>query len=78
MMKVSKLSNRNYLREKQSIGVSAWIIKEFYGSTIILLYLRIISFVNKSLMKHICPNFIFILIVLKCTKTLGKIFGGPG
>jgi hypothetical protein len=78
MMKVSKLSNTNYLREKQSISVSTWIIKEFYGSTIVLLYLRIISFVNKSLMKHICPNFLFPPVVLKCTKTLNKTFGGPG
>jgi hypothetical protein len=77
MMKVSKLSNRNYLREKQNIGVSTRIIKEFYGSTIILLYLRIISFISRSLMKHICPNFLFILVVLKCTKTLGETFGGP-
>jgi hypothetical protein len=77
MMKVSKLSNRNYLREKQNIGVSTWIIKEFYGSTIVLLYLRIISFVSKSLMKPICPSLLSILVVLKCTKTLGKTFGGP-
>jgi hypothetical protein len=34
-----KLSNRNYLREKQNISVSTQIIKEFYGSTIVLLYL---------------------------------------
>jgi hypothetical protein len=78
MMKVSKLSNRNYLREKRNIGVSTRIIKEFYGSTIVLLYLRIISFVNKSLMKHICPSSLFILVVLKCTKILGKTFGGSG
>jgi hypothetical protein len=78
MMKVSKLSNRNYLREKQNIGVSTWIIKEFYGSTIVLLYLRIINYVNKSLMKHICPSSLFIPVVLKCTKTLGETFGGPG
>jgi hypothetical protein len=78
MMKVSKLSNGNYLREKQNIGVSTRIIKESYGSTIILLYLRIINFVNKSLMKHICPSFPFIPVVLKCTKTLGKTFGGAG
>jgi hypothetical protein len=77
-MKVSKLLSRNYLREKQNIGVSTQIIKEFYGSTIVLLYLRIISFVNKSLMKHIYPNFSFIPVVLKCIKTLGKTFGGPG
>jgi hypothetical protein len=78
MMMVSKLSNRNYLREKQNIDVSTTIIKEFYGSTIVLLYLRIINFVNKSLMKHIYPSFLFILVVLKCTKTLGGTFGGPG
>jgi hypothetical protein len=35
MMKVSKLSKRNYHREKQNIGVSTLIIKEFYGSTIV-------------------------------------------
>jgi hypothetical protein len=78
MMKVSKLSSRNYLRKKQNIDVSTLIIKEFYGSTIVLLYLRIINFVNKSLMKHICPSFLFILVVLKCIKTLDEIFGGPG
>jgi hypothetical protein len=61
-----------------NIGVSTWIIKEFYGSTTVLLYQRIISFVNRSLMKHICLSFLFILEVLKCTKTLGKTFGGPG
>jgi hypothetical protein len=77
MMKVSKLSNRNYLREKPSIDASTLIIKEFYGSTIILLYLKIINFVNKSLMKHIYPNSLFILVVLKCTKIFDKIFGGP-
>jgi hypothetical protein len=78
MMKVSKLSNRNYLREKKNIGVSTLIIKEFYGSTIVLLYLRIINFVSRSLMKHIYPNFLFILVVLKCIKILGEIFGEPG
>jgi hypothetical protein len=69
---------RNYLREKQNIGVSTRIIKEFYGSIIVLLYLRILSYINKSLMKHICPRFQFIPVVLKYTKTLGKTFGGPG
>jgi hypothetical protein len=78
MMKVSKLSNRSYLREKQNIDVSTLIIKEFYGSKIVLLYLRTINFVNKSLMKHIYPSFLFILVVLKCIKTLDEIFGGPG
>jgi hypothetical protein len=77
-MKVSKLSNRNYLREKRNIGVSTQIIKEFYGSTIVLLYLRIINYIDKSLMKHICPSFLFISVVLKCTKTLGETFGGSG
>jgi hypothetical protein len=77
-MKVSKLPNRNYLREKQNIGVSTLIIKEFYGLTIILLYLRTVNFVNKSLMKHIYPNFSFIPVVLKCIKILGETFGGPG
>jgi hypothetical protein len=60
------------------MGVSTRIIKEFYGSTIVLLYLRINNYVNKSLMKHICSSFLFIPIVLKCTKTLGETFGGPG
>jgi hypothetical protein len=78
MIKVSKLSNRNYLREKQTIGVSTLIINEFYGSTVVLLYLRTINYVNKSLMKHIYPNFPFILVVLKCIKTLGETFDGPG
>jgi hypothetical protein len=49
MMKVSKLSNKNYLREKQNIGVSTLIIKEFYGSTIVLLYLRTVNYVKKIL-----------------------------
>jgi hypothetical protein len=78
MMKVSKLSNRSYLKEKPNIDVSTLIIKEFYGSTIVLLYLRIINFVNKSLMKHIYPSFLFILVVLKCIKILDKTFGGSG
>jgi hypothetical protein len=78
MMKVSKLSSKNYLRKKQNIDVSTLIIKEFYGSTIVLLYLRIINFANKSLIKHIYPSFLFILVVLKCIKTLDEIFGGPG
>jgi hypothetical protein len=78
MMRVSKLSNRNYLREKQNIGVSILIIKEFYSSTIVFLYLRTINYVKKSLMKHICPSFLFILVVLKCIKTLGETFGGSG
>jgi hypothetical protein len=78
MMKVSKLSSRNYLREKQDIGVSTLIIKEFYGSTIVLLYLRTVNFVNKSLMKHIYPNCPFIPVVLECIKTLDENFGGPG
>jgi hypothetical protein len=78
MTKVLKLSNRNYLREKQNIGVSTQIIKEFYGSTIVWLYPRTINYINKSLMKHICPSFLFILVVVKCIKTLGETFGGPG
>jgi hypothetical protein len=41
------------------------------------MYLKIISFVSKSLMKHIYPSFLFTLVVQKCTKTLGKTFGGP-
>jgi hypothetical protein len=78
MMKVSKLSNRNYLKEMQNIDVSTLIIKGFYGSTIVWSYLRIISFVNKFLTKHIYPSFLFTLVVLKCIKTLGETFGGPG
>jgi hypothetical protein len=73
-----KIMKQKLSGEKQNIGVSTRTIKEFYGSTIVLLYLRIISFVNKSLMRHICPSFLFILVVLKCTKILGEIFGGPG
>jgi hypothetical protein len=36
-----------------------------------------INFVNKSLMKHIYLNSLFILVVPKCIKIFGKIFGGP-
>jgi hypothetical protein len=77
MMKVSKLSNPKYLREKLNISVSTQIIKKFYGSTIVLLYLKINKFVNKSLMKHICLNSLFILVAPKCNKIFDKIFGGP-
>jgi hypothetical protein len=77
MMKVSKLSSRNYLRERRNISVSTLIIKEFYGSTIVLLCLKIINFVNKSLIKHIYLSFLFILVVPKCIKTLGETFDGP-
>jgi hypothetical protein len=77
MMKVSKLSNQNYLREKPNISVSTQIIKEFYGSTIVLLYLKIINFTNKSLMKHIYLNSLFILVAPKCIKIFDEIFGGP-
>jgi hypothetical protein len=77
MLKVLKLSNQNYLREKPNISVSTQIIKEFYGSTIVLLYPKIINFVNKSLMKHIYLNSLFILVVPKCTKIFDKDFGGP-
>jgi hypothetical protein len=76
MMRVSKLSNQNYLRERPNISVSTQIVKEFYGSTIVLLYLKIINFVNKSLMKHICLNSLFILVAPKCIKIFDKIFGG--
>jgi hypothetical protein len=78
MMKVSKLSNRNYLREMKNIDVSTLILKEFFDSTIVFSYLRIISFINKSLTKNICPSFLFNLAVLKCIKTLSETFGGPG
>jgi hypothetical protein len=77
MMRVSKSSNQSYLREKPNISVFTLIIKEFYGSTIALLYLKIIHFVNKSLMKHICPNSLFILVAPRCIKTYDNIFGGP-
>jgi hypothetical protein len=77
MMKVSKLSNPNYLREKLNISVSTQIIKEFYGSTIVLLYLKIINFTSKSLMKDIYLNSLFILVAPKCIKIFDSIFGGP-
>jgi hypothetical protein len=77
MMKVSKLSNLSYLREKPNISVFTPIIKEFYGSTIVLLYLKTINFANKSLMKHIYLNSLFILVAPKCIKIFDKIFGGP-
>jgi hypothetical protein len=77
MMRVSKLSSSNYLKERPNISVFTLIIKEFYGSTIESLYLRIINFINKSLMKHIYPNSLFILVVPKCIKIFNKIFGGP-
>jgi hypothetical protein len=77
MMKVSKILNQNYLRERPNISVFTQIIKEFYGSTIILLYLKIISFASKSLMRHIYPNSLFILVVQKYIKIFGKTFGGP-
>jgi hypothetical protein len=77
MMRVSKLSNQSYLREKLNIGVFTLIIKEFCGSTIELLCLRIIYSTNKSLMKHICPNSLFILVAPRCIKTYDNIFGGP-
>jgi hypothetical protein len=32
---------------------------------------------NKSLMKHIYPNYLFILVAPKCTKIYDNIFGGP-
>jgi hypothetical protein len=77
VIRVSKLLKPNYLREKLNISVSTLIIKEFCGSTIVLLYLKIINFVNKSLMKHIYPNSLFILVVPKCIKISDKTFGGP-
>jgi hypothetical protein len=48
-----------------------------YDSTIELLYLKIISFASKSLMRHIYPSALFILVVPKCIKIFDKIFGGP-
>jgi hypothetical protein len=77
MMRVSKLSNPSYPREKLNIGVFTLIIKESYGSTIGLLYLRIINFVSKFSTKHICPNSLFILVAPRCIKIFGNIFGGP-
>jgi hypothetical protein len=68
MMRVSKSSNQNYLRERPNINVSTQIVKEFYGSTIVLLYLKIINFVNKSLMEYIYLNSLSILVAPKCIK----------
>jgi hypothetical protein len=76
-MRVSKSSNQSYPREKPNISVFTLIIKESYGSTIALLYLKIIHFVSKSLMKHICPNSLFILVAPRCIKTYDNIFSGP-
>jgi ribonuclease HI len=77
IMRVSKLSNQSYLREKLNISVFTLIIKELYGSTIELLYLKIISFASKSLMRHIYPSSLFILVIPKCIKIYDRIFGGP-
>jgi hypothetical protein len=77
MMRVSKSSNQSYLREKPNIGVFTLIIKESCGSMIELLYLRIIHFANKSLMRHIYPSSLFILVAPRCTKIYDNIFGGP-
>ena len=41
-----------------------------------LLYPRITSLENKSLMKHIYRSFLFIPVVPRCTKILNKISGG--
>jgi hypothetical protein len=76
-IRVSKLSNQSYLREKLNIGVFTLTIKEHYGSTIELLYLKTISFTSKSLMRHIYPSSLFILVVPKCIKIFDRIFGGP-
>jgi hypothetical protein len=76
-MRVSKLSNQNYLREKLNISVFTLIIKELYDSTIELLYLKIINFASKSLMRHIYLNSLFILVVPKCIKIFDRTFGGP-
>jgi hypothetical protein len=46
-----------------NISVSTPIIMEFYGSKTVLLCLKIINFVNKSLMKHIYLNSLFLLVV---------------
>jgi hypothetical protein len=77
MMRVSRSLNPSYPREKLSIGVFTLIVTEFYGSTIDLLCLRIINFVNESSTKHICPNSLFILVAPKCITIFGNIFGGP-
>jgi hypothetical protein len=42
-----------------------------------LLYQKIINFENKSLMKHIYPNSLFIRVAPKCIKIYESIFGGP-
>jgi hypothetical protein len=77
MMRVSKSSNQSYLWEKPNISVFTPIIKESYGSTIALLYLKIIHCVDKSLMKPIYLNSLFILVAPKCIKIYDNIFGGP-
>jgi hypothetical protein len=77
MMRVSKSSNRSYLWEKPNINAFTLISKESYGSTIALLYLKIIPFANKSLMRHIYPSSLFILVAPRCIKIYGNIFGGP-
>jgi hypothetical protein len=77
MMRVSKSSNQSYLWEKPNINIFTPIIKESYGSTTALLYLKIIHYVDKSLMKPIYPNSLFILVAPKCIKIYDNIFGGP-
>jgi hypothetical protein len=77
-MRVSELSNRNYLKEKLNTSVSILILKESCGSTNALLYQKIINFESKSLMKLIYPNSLFIPVAPKCIKIYDNIFGGPG
>jgi len=76
MMKVSKSSRKSYPKEKQSTSVSEWIIKEFCGLNFVLLYPRITSLENKSLMRHIYRSFLFIPVVPRCTRILNRISGG--
>jgi hypothetical protein len=76
MMKVSKSSRKSYPRKKQNTNVSEWIIEEFYGLNLDLLYPRIISLESKSLTRHIYQSFLFIPVAPRCTKILNKISGG--
>jgi hypothetical protein len=77
-MRVSELSNRNYLKERLNTNVSILILKESCGSTNVLLYQKIINFESKFLRKLIYPNSPFIPVAPKCIKIYDNIFGGPG
>jgi hypothetical protein len=77
MMRVSELSNYNYLKEKLNTDVFVLILKESCGSTNALLCQKIINFENKSLMKPIYPNSLFIPVAPRCIKIYDNIFDGP-